>query len=80
MQSTNLLTDYYTGIGTKQYPVRGFATWKLQRTYSWPVQVQAVDMSLEFDSLAWALDTGFTAYYQNGTQIPSMPYSLPGQN
>ncbi|CAK3964052.1 Hypothetical predicted protein [Lecanosticta acicola] len=72
---------YYTGIGTKQYPVRGFNNWKLQRAYDGcPSQIQALDMTLEFDSLAWALDTGYTAYFQNGTKYPSIPYSSPGQH
>lgn len=42
-----------TGIGSKKYPIKGFNLFTLNDAQ----QIETVD--LEFNSIAWGLDTGF---------------------
>ncbi|KAK4501554.1 hypothetical protein PRZ48_007363 [Zasmidium cellare] len=57
----------FTGIGSAKYPAAGFNLFHLKRKGP---QLQVEKLYLEFDSIAWGLDTGIKVTYPNGTTVP----------
>lgn len=55
------------GGGNGRFPVEGGILFYLVRTGDG--KLQAEKAAIEFNSLAWALDIGFTCQYPNGTQV-----------
>ncbi|KAK6371492.1 hypothetical protein LTS17_008742 [Exophiala oligosperma] len=54
----------FTGIGTRQLPVNGINIFEIT------AKKQIADMYVEFDNIAWGIDTGITVYSRNGTKLP----------
>ena len=54
----------FTGIGSKQIPINGINIFEIND------QKQIADMYVEFNNIAWGIDTGFTVYSRNGTKLP----------
>ncbi|KAK5467069.1 hypothetical protein LTS15_000039 [Exophiala xenobiotica] len=54
----------FTGIGTKQIPINGINIFEINE------QMQIADMYVEFNNIAWGIDTGFTVFSRNGTKLP----------
>ncbi|KIX03557.1 uncharacterized protein Z518_07110 [Rhinocladiella mackenziei CBS 650.93] len=62
---TNVLWYWkFTGIGTKQLPINGFNLFEITP------EKQIADMYVEFNNIAWGIDTGLTVYSRNGTELP----------
>ncbi|KAF2170891.1 hypothetical protein M409DRAFT_18863 [Zasmidium cellare ATCC 36951] len=57
----------FTGIGSAKHPAAGFNLFHLKRKGP---QLQVEKLFLEFDSIAWGLDTGIQVTYPNGTVLP----------
>ena len=53
----------FTGIGTKKYEVKGF------NLFTITPKGQISLMYIEFNSIAWGADTGFTIFTRNGTLL-----------
>lgn len=51
----------FAGVGSGEYPVKGFNYFALDS------KCQCSRLDLEFNSIAWGLDTGFGLVLQNGT-------------
>jgi hypothetical protein len=54
----------FTGIGTGEYEIKGFNLFSISEAY----QIDAIN--LEFNSIAWALDTGYQVIFPPGFQAP----------
>lgn len=61
----------FKGIGSAAYPVKGFNYFKMQQTFNYNVPWVAKELDLEFNSIAWGLDTGYGFVLQNGTVLGS---------
>ena len=51
----------FVGVGDSKYPVKGFNYFEMNDN------CQVKQLQLEFNSIAWGLDTGFKVILQNGT-------------
>ncbi|KIV95000.1 hypothetical protein PV10_02709 [Exophiala mesophila] len=62
----NLVIWYwkFTGIGSKQVPVRGFNLFEINK------QKQITSLYVEFNSIAWGIDTGYTTTDPTGKKLP----------
>lgn len=54
----------FTGIGSKLLPINGINIFEITS------KKQIADMYVEFNNIAWGIDTGFTVYSRNGTKLP----------
>lgn len=54
-------------IGSGQYPVKGFNLFTMSRQGD---NLVASEVDIEFDSIAWGLDTGLSVTYRDGTTLP----------
>ncbi|KIW19501.1 hypothetical protein PV08_00073 [Exophiala spinifera] len=55
----------FTGIGSKQLPVNGINIFDIT-----PDKKQIAATYVEFNSIAWGIDTGYTVYGPDGTKLP----------
>lgn len=63
----------FKGVGSGEYPVKGFNYFKMQQQFSPKVPWVATELQLEFNSIAWGLDTGYGFVLQNGTVLGKQP-------
>ena len=54
----------FLDVGTSQYEVKGFNLFTLTS------ELKISQLNLEFNSIAWGLDTGEKLTLRNGTQVP----------
>lgn len=54
----------FTGIGSKQIPVKGFNLFEVNK------QKQITALHVEFNSVAWGIDTGYTTTDPTGKKLP----------
>ena len=52
------------GVGSKHIPVDGFSLFEVS-----PAK-QIADIFLEFNSIGWGIDTGYTVVSPGGTKLP----------
>ncbi|KAF2164454.1 hypothetical protein M409DRAFT_56716 [Zasmidium cellare ATCC 36951] len=62
-------------IGSGEYPVKGFNLFTLRRQGN---EVVASEVDIEFDSIAWGLDTGFSVTLRDGRTLPEGGASQQG--
>ena len=63
----------FKGIGSAQYPVKGFNYFTMEKQLSLKTPWIANKLELEFNSIAWGLDTGYGFVLQNGTVLGKQP-------
>lgn len=54
----------FTGIGNRQIPINGMNLFDIT------TDMQIADMFVEFNNIAWGIDTGLTVLSRNGTKLP----------
>jgi len=54
----------FTAIGSKQVPVQGFNLFEISN------KKQITGLYVEFNSIAWGIDTGYTTTDRNGNKLP----------
>lgn len=57
------------GVGMATYPVKGFGFFKMVRGSKLGFNLQAKELKLEFNNIAWGLDTGYGWVKQDGTLL-----------
>lgn len=65
------------GVGKATYPVKGIGLFKIVRSGKWGFKVQASQLKLEFNNIAWGLDTGYGWVKQDGTLLGRAPNPSP---
>ena len=65
------------GVGRATYPVKGIGMFKMVRGGKLGLNVQAKELKLEFNNIAWGLDTGYGWVKQDGTLLGRAPNPTP---
>ncbi len=60
---TNVLWYWKMYIGSEKLPIQGFNLMEV-------VDGQLAGQYVEFNNIAWGIDTGFTVLSRNGTKLP----------